>query len=208
MNPQRCISSWRARSTRLLAQIQQIQQAARALPPGQRPERPRWPMIVLRTPKGWTGPKTVDGKQVEGSWRSHQVPIAEFKTEGHVQQLEDWLKSYRPHELFDEHGRLRDELAALAPTWPPAHGRQPARQRRCTAAAAVDAVHSRACRGGARARRRRCRIDTRAGRLPARRDEAQRGQAQLPPLRAGRDRIEPACRMSTRCRASSGWPRS
>jgi len=100
----------------LLVQIQQIQQAARALPPGQRPGRPRWPMIVLRTPKGWTGPKTVDGKQVEGSWRSHQVPIAEFKTEGHVQQLEDWLKSYRPHELFDEHGRLRDELAALAPS--------------------------------------------------------------------------------------------
>ncbi|HEY6632009.1 MAG TPA: phosphoketolase family protein, partial [Rhizobiaceae bacterium] len=100
----------------LLAQIQQNQLAARALPPGQRPERPRWPMIVLRTPKGWTGPKTVDGKEVEGSWRSHQVPIAEFNTDGHIRQLEDWLKSYRPHELFDEQGRLRDELAALAPS--------------------------------------------------------------------------------------------
>ena len=73
-------------------------------------------MIVLRTPKGWTGPKLVDGKQVEGSWRSHQVPIAEFKTGGHVQQLESWLKSYRPEDLFDEDGRLLVELAALAPT--------------------------------------------------------------------------------------------
>ena len=99
-----------------LAQIRQFQQQARALDPTQSPQRPRWPMIVLRTPKGWTGPKHVDGKPVEGSWRSHQVPIAEFKTAGHVQQLEDWLKSYRPEELFDERGRFRDELAALAPT--------------------------------------------------------------------------------------------
>ena len=73
-------------------------------------------MIILRTPKGWTGPKLVDGKQVEGSWRSHQVPIAEFKTGGHVQQLESWLKSYRPEDLFDEDGRFREELATLAPT--------------------------------------------------------------------------------------------
>jgi xylulose-5-phosphate/fructose-6-phosphate phosphoketolase len=100
----------------VLAQIHQFQQQARALAPGQSPARPRWPMIVLRTPKGWTGPKVVDGKPVEGSWRSHQVPIAEFKTGGHVQQLESWLKSYRPEELFDEDGRLLDELAALAPT--------------------------------------------------------------------------------------------
>ncbi len=100
----------------VLAQIRDFQQQARALERGQPLLRPRWPMIVLRTPKGWTGPKRVDGNQVEGSWRSHQVPIAEFKTGGHVQQLEDWLKSYRPEELFDEDGRLREELATLAPT--------------------------------------------------------------------------------------------
>jgi xylulose-5-phosphate/fructose-6-phosphate phosphoketolase len=100
----------------VLAQIRHFQQQARALDPGQSPPRPRWPMIVLRTPKGWTGPDRVDGKQVEGSWRSHQVPIAEFKRVGHVQQLETWLKSYRPEELFDEDGRFREELAALAPT--------------------------------------------------------------------------------------------
>jgi xylulose-5-phosphate/fructose-6-phosphate phosphoketolase len=99
----------------VLAQIRGIQQQARALDPGRSLARPRWPMIVLRTPKGWTGPDRVDGKQVEGSWRSHQVPIAEFKTGGHVQQLESWLKSYRPEELFDAAGRFVDELAALAP---------------------------------------------------------------------------------------------
>ena len=100
----------------VLAQIRSFQLRARALGPDQSPMRPRWPMIVLCTPKGWTGPDRVDGKQVEGSWRSHQVPIAEFKTGGHVQQLESWLKSYRPEELFDGDGRFRGELAALAPT--------------------------------------------------------------------------------------------
>jgi len=100
----------------VLAQIQHIQREARSLNAAQISARPRWSMIVLRTPKGWTGPKFVDGKPLEGSWRSHQVPIAEFKTPEHVQQLEDWLKSYRPEELFDELGRFRDDLAALAPT--------------------------------------------------------------------------------------------
>jgi xylulose-5-phosphate/fructose-6-phosphate phosphoketolase len=99
----------------VLAQIRRIQSQARSLDARQTPKRPRWPMIVLRTPKGWTGPKFVDGKQVEGSWRSHQVPIAEFKTPGHLQQLEDWLRSYRPRELFDERGRFLEELATLAP---------------------------------------------------------------------------------------------
>jgi xylulose-5-phosphate/fructose-6-phosphate phosphoketolase len=98
----------------VLARIREIQSTARRV--GQTPARARWPMIVLRTPKGWTGPKVVDGLPVEGTWRSHQVPIANFKTAAHVQQLEDWLASYRPRELFDEHGCLREELAALAPT--------------------------------------------------------------------------------------------
>jgi xylulose-5-phosphate/fructose-6-phosphate phosphoketolase len=98
----------------VLARIREIQSAARR--PGQTPSRPRWPMVVLRTPKGWTGPKSVDGQAVEGTWRSHQVPIADFKTPAHVQQLEDWLMSYRPRELFDDNGCLREELADLAPT--------------------------------------------------------------------------------------------
>jgi xylulose-5-phosphate/fructose-6-phosphate phosphoketolase len=79
-------------------------------------ERPRWPMIVLRTPKGWTGPREVDGHPAEGSWRSHQVPLAGLAgNPEHLALLESWLRSYRPGELFDERGALRAELAALAP---------------------------------------------------------------------------------------------
>ncbi|HXF35323.1 MAG TPA: phosphoketolase family protein [Candidatus Acidoferrales bacterium] len=79
--------------------------------------RPRWPMIVLRTPKGWTGPKEVDGHRVEGSWRSHQVPIDAARTnDRHRAALETWMKSYRPEELFDESGRLVQELRNLAPS--------------------------------------------------------------------------------------------
>ncbi|WP_293127400.1 phosphoketolase [Microcoleus sp. bin38.metabat.b11b12b14.051] len=78
--------------------------------------RPQWPMIVMKTPKGWTGPKQVDGKQTEGSWRSHQVPLAEMASKpGHVQLLEDWMRSYKPEELFDDNGKLIPELAELAP---------------------------------------------------------------------------------------------
>ena len=77
---------------------------------------PRWPMIILRSPKGWTGPKEVDGKKTENFWRSHQVPLAEIGSKpGHLKLLEDWLKSYRVEELFDEKGKLMPELAALAP---------------------------------------------------------------------------------------------
>jgi xylulose-5-phosphate/fructose-6-phosphate phosphoketolase len=78
--------------------------------------RPRWPMIVLKTPKGWTGPKTVDGKQTEGSFRSHQVPLSGIaKNPQHLQQLEQWMRSYKPDELFNKDGRLLPELAELAP---------------------------------------------------------------------------------------------
>ena len=80
------------------------------------PKRPRWPMIVFRSPKGWTGPKNVDGHKVEGFWRSHQVPMGEMHSNPeHVQLLEQWMKSYKPEELFDENGRLIPELAELAP---------------------------------------------------------------------------------------------
>jgi len=95
-------------------EIRRIQDEARA---SGIPGRPRWPMIVLRSPKGWTGPAEVDGKKVEGFWRAHQVPIADVRNNpAHLQQLEAWLHSYRPDELFDAAGRLRPELKALAPT--------------------------------------------------------------------------------------------
>ena len=94
-------------------EIQRIQEYARSTGDV---TRPRWPMIVLRSPKGWTGPKEVDGKPLEGCWRAHQVPIAVHDgAPGRVQELEQWLKSYRPEELFDENGTLIPELQALAP---------------------------------------------------------------------------------------------
>ncbi len=99
----------------VVEKIHAIQLAARALDAPTPPSRPHWPMIVFQTPKGWTGPKIVDGLLVEGTWRAHQVPIAEVKTEEHLRQLEDWMRSYEPHELFDEKGRLREEYEALAP---------------------------------------------------------------------------------------------
>jgi xylulose-5-phosphate/fructose-6-phosphate phosphoketolase len=95
-------------------QIGAIQQAARL---DRETGRPLWPMIIMRTPKGWTGPKEVDGKKVEGTWRSHQVPLSETHTNPeHMAQLEAWLRSYRPEGLFDQHGVLRPDLRALAPT--------------------------------------------------------------------------------------------
>src|SRR5438270_3810652 len=99
---------------RVLDQIASIQHAARH---GQAVARPRWPMIVLRTPKGWTGPKEVDGLPTEGTWRSHQVPLAELATNpAHLAELQRWLRSYRPEEVFDASGRLVADLAALPPT--------------------------------------------------------------------------------------------
>jgi xylulose-5-phosphate/fructose-6-phosphate phosphoketolase len=97
----------------VLEEIRGIQARARA---GEPLVRPRWPMIVLKTPKGWTGPKIVDGRKVEGTWRSHQVPLGEVRTNsGHLKLLEAWMKSYRPEELFDERGAPIASIAALAP---------------------------------------------------------------------------------------------
>ena len=97
----------------VIRQIQNIQQTARTRGHA---ERPHWPMIVLRSPKGWTGPVSVDGLQVEGSFRSHQVPITDpAANPAHLQQLEAWLRSYRPEELFDETGNIRPEYTAFVP---------------------------------------------------------------------------------------------
>ena len=97
----------------VVEEIHSIQNAART---GKSAGMPEWPMIIMRTPKGWTGPKVVDGKPVEGTWRAHQVPITDFASKpGHLNILEDWMKSYKPEELFDEKGKLIPELAELAP---------------------------------------------------------------------------------------------
>jgi len=96
----------------IVEEIKAIQQKARA---GQLDGLPAWPMIILRTPKGWTGPKIVDGKPVEGTWRAHQVPVTDLSKRDHLKILEDWMKTYRPKELFDETGKLIPELKELAP---------------------------------------------------------------------------------------------
>ncbi len=97
----------------VVSEIKRIQTEARQ---GGSKGRPRWPMIVLKTPKGWTGPKVVDGQQVEGTYRSHQVPLsAPAKNPEHLRILESWLRGYKPQELFDKNGRLLTEIAELAP---------------------------------------------------------------------------------------------
>ncbi|HWN24779.1 MAG TPA: phosphoketolase family protein [Candidatus Sulfotelmatobacter sp.] len=98
----------------ILDEIRSVQHAARG---GNSSGLPAWPMIIMRTPKGWTGPKMVDGKPVEDTWRAHQVPLTDFaKNPGHVKMLEDWMKNYKPEELFDQTGKFIPEFAELAPS--------------------------------------------------------------------------------------------
>ncbi|HSU62074.1 MAG TPA: phosphoketolase family protein [Bryobacteraceae bacterium] len=104
-------------------EIRNIQQRARA---EKHVQRPSWPLLILRTPKGWTGPKEVDGKPVEGTWRSHQVPVSDVANNPeHLSILENWLKSYKPQDLFDEDGRFRRDLASIAPTGDRRMGKNP-----------------------------------------------------------------------------------
>ncbi len=111
-DPARVHQMMAATVDRSIDEMRTIQRRARAAGEGGT-ERPRWPMIVLRTPKGWTGPSEVDGVPVEDTWRSHQVPLTETRTNPkHLEALESWLRSYRPEELFDPDGRPRPELAA------------------------------------------------------------------------------------------------
>src|SRR6266536_1801291 len=168
---------------RVLAEIRRIQNEARGT---RHVKRARWPMVVFRTPKGWTGPKFVDGKPVEGTWRAHQVPISDFEKPEHLAALEAWLESYRSST----------------------HGRQSPCQRRRAAAAAVAAAVSRLRRqaGGAGSGRRGSDADPRQ--IFARRVQAQCPQTQLPPIRPGRDRIEPArCRLCRRREGMDGRDR-
>ena len=112
-DPEKVHSLMAATLDRIVVEIRQIQAEARSK--GFK-KRPLWPMIILRTPKGWTGPKEVDGLKTEGSWRSHQVPLANIaENPAHLKILEKWMKSYRPEELFDKAGKLIPELAELAP---------------------------------------------------------------------------------------------
>ena len=153
--------------------------------------RPRWPMIVLKDPKGWTGPKTVDGKQTEGSFRSHQVPLSGIaQNPQHLQQLEQWMRSYKPEELFNKEGRLLPELAELAPKGTRRMGANPHANGGLLLKDLIlpdfryYALDIRASRQDRR------RGDARFRKISPRRDEAQRQRAQLPDDEPRRDHFE------------------
>src|SRR5579863_2061976 len=110
--PERMHQLMAANLDSVIGEIQSIQQTARS---EASPHRPAWPMIILRSPKGWTGPKFVDGKPVEGTFRAHQVPIDDIKNPKHLKLLDEWMRSYKAEELFDDHGTFRAEFAELAP---------------------------------------------------------------------------------------------
>ncbi len=154
-------------------------------------KRPIWPMIVMRTPKGWTCPKEIDGKREEGYWRSHQVPMSAMRGHpDHVRILESWMKSYRPEELFDDKGKLKSELAALAPEGtrrmsanPHANGGLLLHDLKLPNFRdyAVEVTVARRSERGS---------DTGHGAIPARCDETQSGVEKLPPVQPGREQLQ------------------
>ena len=176
----------------VVAEIRRIQSDARERGVT---ERPRWPMIVLKTPKGWTGPKVVDGLPVEGTYRAHQVPLSEpTEHPEHLKLLESWMRSYRPEELFDESGRLIPEL----PSWPPraSAGWGPTRTPTAASCSATCGCPTSATTPSTcpQPGQRHGRGHPHPGQVPPRRDQAQRRPAQLPHLRPRRDRLQPADR--------------
>ena len=172
----------------VVADIKQIQLDARTKGVS---KRPAWPMIVLRTPKGWTCPKEIDGLKCEGYWRAHQVPMADMDKPEHVRVLEGWMQSYEPGELFDASGRLKPELAELAPSGhrrmsdnPHANGGLLLKDLKLPdfPSYAIEVPES---------RRRRRRGHAHPGEVPARRHEAQPRQQQLPSVQPRREQFEP-----------------
>ncbi len=175
-----------------VARIKEIQEAVRSGGDVEL-EQVRWPMIVMRTPKGWTGPKEVDGVPVENTWRSHQVPLATVRENAeHREELESWLRSYRPEELFDDNGTPVESVRSWAPDRTTAHGLQPAHQRRPGDEAAAPARPAGVRRRGGRAGQHIGRGHPADRQLPARRAARQPGQHAA--LRARRGGVEPARR--------------
>ena len=154
-------------------------------------KRPAWPMIVFRTPKGWTCPEEIDGKKCEDYWRSHQVPMGDMDKPEHIRILERWMKSYRPEELFDDRWPAEPGTGIARSEGPAPHERQSARQWRAASARPQDARLP-----GLRGRRAqpRCdhsRVRARDGQVSARRHEAQPGRQELPPVQPGREQLQP-----------------
>ena len=194
----------------VLGRIRDIQSAARAKDAAL-PSRPFWPMIVFRTPKGWTGPKVVDGKPVEGTWRAHQVPIADFRNPEHLVQLEDWLRSYRPAELFDAGGKLLAELSSLAPEGHRRMGANPHANGGELHAAAIDAAFSTITRVASVEQPGAVRADAESTRVLGGfiRDVMKHNldKPQFPLVRARRNRVQPARGGVRGDGRRNGWPR-
>ena len=164
-----------------IQRIRSIQESARQ---SKNAERPTWPMIVLNSPKGWTGPKVVDGQKIEGTFRAHQVPLSDpARKPGHLKLLEQWLQSYRPRELFDEDGALKPELRELAPRGTAQNGRQSTYQWRSVASQSAPAGFSKLRGKGCDAGRCQCRRHARPRRVSARCHQSQRKGAELSTLR-------------------------
>ena len=154
-------------------------------------KRPAWPMIVFRTPKGWTCPAEIDGKKCEDYWRSHQVPMGDMDKPEHIRILERWMKSYRPEELFDDRRPAEVRTGFARSQGPAPHERQSARQWRTAAARPQDARLPRLCGRRAQPRRGHGRVGAGDGQVPPRRHEAQPGEQELPPVQPGREQLQP-----------------
>ena len=153
--------------------------------------RPRWPMVILRSPKGWTAPREVDGHYLEGFWRAHQIPLPDIATNpGQLQLLETWMRSYKPEELFDDEGRAAARVEGPGPCGKPPDERKPGRQWRPVAPAFIDARFPRIRRRGRQTRRNPGRERACPRQFPARGHAAE--HAELPRVRAGRDAVQPA----------------
>ena len=167
-------------------------------------------MIVLRTPKGWTCPPEIDGKKCEDYWRSHQVPMGDMDQPGHVAILEQWMKSYRPEELFDANGAPESGARGARAEGHAPDERQPARQRRPAAARPAPAGVPRLRRRGAESGREGRRVDARHGHLPARRHEAQPRRAatsaSFSPDESNSNRWQDVLEVTDRCYVAEIYP--
>ncbi len=153
-------------------------------------KRPAWPMIVFRTPKGWTCPSEIDGKKCEDYWRAHQVPMGDMDKPEHIRILEQWMKSYRPEELFDADGRLKLRAGVVGSNGSSPNERQSARQWRTVVARSQDARLPRLCGRRAQPGCGHGRVGARDGQVSPRRHEAQHGEQELPPVQPGREQLQ------------------
>ena len=188
-----------------VGEIQRIQKAARARGNAS-VERPRWPMIVLRSPKGWTCPKEIDGKRAEDSWRSHQVPMGEMHEKPeHIKILNKWLKSYKPRGTVRRQWAVHTGIGRTRAQGRTSHECQSAWQRRAALARLENAGFPQIRRRSEEARRHRRGGHARDGQISPRRDEAEPGEQELPPIQPRRKQLEPLAGRAATLPTARGW---